>query len=67
MFESEYGLINFSVLMLFSSMVQANAKAKFDETLEAHVRLGIEKGRSELVYDSFLFSGDTSYISLSYS
>ncbi|KAL0720311.1 hypothetical protein Bca4012_034910 [Brassica carinata] len=25
-----------------------NAKAKFDETLEAHVRLGIEKGRSEL-------------------
>ncbi|WZY90940.1 hypothetical protein YC2023_047675 [Brassica napus] len=29
-------------------MVQGNAKAKFDETLEAHVRLGIEKGRSEL-------------------
>lgn len=41
-----------------SSMVQANAKAKFDETLEAHVRLGIEKGRSELVFKSFLFSGN---------
>ena len=37
------------VLMVISSMVQGNAKAKFDETLEAHVRLGIEKGRSELV------------------
>ncbi|XP_010517812.1 PREDICTED: uncharacterized protein LOC104793199 [Camelina sativa] len=29
--------------------IKANAKAKFDETLEAHVRLGIEKGRSELI------------------
>ncbi|KAH0924764.1 hypothetical protein HID58_017020 [Brassica napus] len=29
--------------------VAGNAKAKFDETLEAHVRLGIEKGRSELI------------------
>lgn len=38
--------------------VQSNAKAKFDETLEAHVRLGIEKGRSELVFDAFLFSGN---------
>lgn len=38
------------VLRLFPFlMVQGNAKAKFDETLEAHVRLGIEKGRSELV------------------
>ncbi|CAH8385349.1 unnamed protein product [Eruca vesicaria subsp. sativa] len=30
-------------------MFQGNAKAKFDETPEAHVRLGIEKGRSELI------------------
>lgn len=44
------------ILMLYSSMLQANAKAKFDETLEAHVRLGIEKGRSELVFDAFLSS-----------
>ncbi|KAL0861868.1 hypothetical protein Bca101_040986 [Brassica carinata] len=29
--------------------IKGNAKAKFDETLEAHVRLGIEKGRSELI------------------
>uniref|UniRef100_A0A1J3CLY7 Large ribosomal subunit protein uL1c n=1 Tax=Noccaea caerulescens TaxID=107243 RepID=A0A1J3CLY7_NOCCA len=29
--------------------IKSNAKAKFDETLEAHVRLGIEKGRSELI------------------
>ncbi|XP_010525161.1 PREDICTED: uncharacterized protein LOC104803004 [Tarenaya hassleriana] len=29
--------------------IKANAKAKFDETLEAHVRLGIERGRSELI------------------
>lgn len=29
--------------------VKANAKANFDETVEAHVRLGIEKGRSELI------------------
>lgn len=43
------------VLRLFPFlMVQGNAKAKFDETLEAHVRLGIEKGRSELVIFSFL-------------
>jgi len=56
----------FSFLMLFLSMVQGNAKAKFDETLEAHVRLGIEKGRSELVCDAFIFSGNT-LISLSYS
>ena len=43
------------VRMLFPFlMVQGNAKAKFDETLEAHVRLGIEKGRSELVIFSFL-------------
>ncbi|CAN8318111.1 unnamed protein product [Cochlearia groenlandica] len=29
--------------------IKANGKANFDETLEAHVRLGIEKGRSELI------------------
>jgi hypothetical protein len=46
--------------------IKGNAKAKFDETLEAHVRLGIEKGRSELVCDAFIFSGNT-LISLSYS
>ncbi|OMO83864.1 Ribosomal protein L1 [Corchorus capsularis] len=29
--------------------VKANAKAKFDETIEAHVRLGIDQKRSELI------------------
>ncbi|XP_022774672.1 uncharacterized protein LOC111316791 isoform X2 [Durio zibethinus] len=29
--------------------VKANAKAKFDETVEAHVRLGIDQKRSELI------------------
>ncbi|KAI6673130.1 hypothetical protein NL676_001036 [Syzygium grande] len=30
-------------------LVKANARAKFDETIEAHVRLGIEKKRSDLI------------------
>jgi hypothetical protein len=29
--------------------VKANAKAKFDETVEAHIRLGIDSKRTELV------------------
>ncbi|KAJ4902259.1 Ribosomal protein L1p/L10e family [Raphanus sativus] len=36
-------------LMEATREIKGNAKAKFDETLEAHVRLGIEKGRSELI------------------
>ncbi|PNY00366.1 50S ribosomal protein l1-like [Trifolium pratense] len=30
--------------------VKANAKAKFDETVEAHIRLGIDSKRTELVW-----------------
>lgn len=30
-------------------LIKANARAKFDETIEAHVRLGIEKKRSDLI------------------
>jgi hypothetical protein len=30
-------------------MMQANARARFDETLEAHVRLGIDPKRSDQV------------------
>lgn len=35
--------------------VKANAKAKFDETVEAHVRLGIDSKRTELVYSIYFF------------
>jgi len=31
-------------------MFQANAKRNFDETVEAHVNLGIDRRRSDLVF-----------------
>lgn len=35
--------------MLFLALVQANANRNFDETIEAHVRLGIDRRRSDMV------------------
>lgn len=40
-------LANF--FLLFLVIVQTSAKANFDETIEAHVRLGIAKSRSDMV------------------
>ncbi|KAI6675621.1 hypothetical protein NL676_003527 [Syzygium grande] len=37
-------------------LVKANARAKLDETIEAHVRLGIEKKRSDLIVRGSLVS-----------
>lgn len=35
--------------MIFLVIFQANAKKNFDETVEAHVRLGIKKERTDQV------------------
>lgn len=44
-----YCLLSFNKL-IYLHIVQANAKTKFDETVEAHIRLGIDSKRTELVY-----------------
>lgn len=36
--------------MIFLVIFQANAKRNFDETVEAHVRLGIKKERTDQVH-----------------
>lgn len=36
--------------LLFLVLVQANAKRNFDETIEAHVRLGIDRRRTDQVF-----------------
>ncbi|KAI5399458.1 hypothetical protein KIW84_064707 [Lathyrus oleraceus] len=36
---------------LWHAVTMANAKAKFDETIEAHIKPGIDSKRTELVFE----------------
>lgn len=38
------------IFVIFLVIFQANAKRNFDETVEAHVRLGIKKERTDQVH-----------------
>lgn len=47
--------LNFYNTLGVMKLLQENAKSNFDETVEAHVRLGVDRKRSDLVLAPLIY------------